>query len=365
MRVFMLVQTPGARGPVPKHTAHLVSALRSFGCTVVTHPWGRRRQQESLPGSLIRTFRDVRSIGRALRYEAFDVAVVKTSHDWHTLARDLVAAAIIRRRCRPVVLQLHGSRASWLTERGRRPFKLVSALLLSLADAVLVLSTEEQRQFTAFRQGLPVFTVKNPYLSIVSEPEAGPSLNGTRLLFVGRLIEEKGIFDLLEALVSVTRDVDCHLHVVGAGDQRREVQERISRLGLEGRVTMKGYLSSPELSEEYRGSAMLVLPTRWDEGFPTVLAEAMDAGLPIITTPIRGAADHLVEEENALFVQPRDVPGLASAIRRLLRDDALRARMAAANRERVRIFEPNVVAAEYLQVLQTIAGSAALSAGKG
>ena len=48
MRIFMLVQPREARGPVPRHTAHLVTALRSLGCTVVTHPWGRRSESPSL-----------------------------------------------------------------------------------------------------------------------------------------------------------------------------------------------------------------------------------------------------------------------------------------------------------------------------
>jgi len=76
----------------------------------------------------------------------------------------------------------------------------------------------------------------------------------------------------------------------------------------------------------------------------------MDAGLPIVTTPIRGALDHLVEGENALFVEPHDVKGLALAIERLLGDGELRARVAAANRERIRMFDPRVAAAEYLEV---------------
>jgi glycosyltransferase involved in cell wall biosynthesis len=115
---------------------------------------------------------------------------------------------------------------------------------------------------------------------------------------------------------------------------------------------MPGHLAGSELSHEFRVATIFVLPS-WSEGFPTVLAEAMDAGLPIVTTRIHGAADHLIAGENALFVEPRDVNGLASALIRLLEDRDLRTRMASANRERIRIFEPNVVAAEYLHVLRS------------
>jgi glycosyltransferase involved in cell wall biosynthesis len=358
MRIFMLVQHPDARGPVPKHTSHLVAALRSLDCTVVTHPWGQQRAGETLLAKLIQRSRDVLSVYRTLRHNTFDVAIVKTSHDWRTLLRDIAVALVIRRRCRPIVLQFHGGLASRLVERGGHAFKLTTAILLALVDGTMVLSTEEQRQWRAFRRRPPVFVVKNPYVSIfptLQEPTNDSARS--RVLFVGRLIEPKGIFDLIDALPAVLERTQCHLVVVGEGDQEQELRIRIHRLGLDDHVTLAGYLTGPALTDRYREATIFVLPTSWNEGFPTVLAEAMDAGLPIITTHIRGAADHLEPGENALFVQAHDVKGLGSAIIALLSDRELRARMATANRERMRMFEPEIVAAEYLDTLRSVARS--------
>jgi glycosyltransferase involved in cell wall biosynthesis len=368
MRIFMLVQTPGARGPVPKHTSHLVAALRSLGCTVVTHPWGQRRAGESLVLKLIQRVSDVLSARSALKDREFDIAVVKSSHGWLTLLRDIPVVLMIRRRCRPIVLQLHGSRASLLVERGScvstvarrtpfpRTFKLVTRVLLALVDGIMVLSTEEERQFQTFYPGLPVFTVKNPYISVFP---SGPPPRSTalpprpRVLFVGRIIKEKGIFELLEAFAEVVKRARCDLVIVGEGDQERRVCDRIEDLGLENCVSMVGYLSGSTLIDKYNDSTVLVLPS-WSEGFPTVLAEAMDAGLPIVTTRIRGAADHLIPDENALFVEPRDINGLASALLKVLTDEALRGRMSSANRKRIQIFAPKIVAVEYFQALQSL-----------
>jgi glycosyltransferase involved in cell wall biosynthesis len=97
----------------------------------------------------------------------------------------------------------------------------------------------------------------------------------------------------------------------------------------------------------------LVLPT-YAEGFPTVITEAMSAGLPIITTGIRGAADRLEDGTNALFVRPRDSVGLFKAMERLLQDGALRSMMSEANIERVRVFSPDVVGQEYVSTLLAI-----------
>lgn len=355
----MLIQHTQARGPAPKLSAHLVSALRCLGCAVVTHPWGQHRAGESLLEKLIQRPRDVLSVRRSLQDQTFDVAVVNTAHDWRTLLRDIAVVLVIRRRCRPVILQLHGSLASSLVEPGRRALKLVTAVLLALVDGLMVLSTEEQGQWKAFRRRPPAFTVKNPYItrfpSSASEMTKSSS-SEHRVLFVGRLIAGKGIFELVDAVADVLEQTQCDLVIVGEGPEERELRDRIHRLRIDQHVTLTGYVAGSDLTDQYRDASIFVLPS-WSEGFPTVLTEAMDAGLPIVTTRIHGAADHLVPRENALFVPPRDVKALSSAIIQLLCDPSLRARLAARNRERIAMFDPRIVAAEYLEVLERIVRS--------
>jgi glycosyltransferase involved in cell wall biosynthesis len=364
MRIFMLVQSQNVRGPIPKVTPHLAAVLRSLGCIVVTQAWGRRSDDERLVVKATQRLRDVVSVRRALHGKEFDVAVIQTAHDWRTLARDIVVVLVIRRRCRPVILQLHGSEASTLVEPGHRAFKLATAALLQLVDGVMVLSTEEQRQWRTFRPHPPVVTVKNPFVGNAGsgrEAVEASSAKADRVLFVGRLLEAKGILDLVEAFAAVVDQARCELVIVGRGEHEPQVRDEISRLGIEEHVRMKGYLTGAGLHREYEEATVLVLPTSWSEGFPTVLAEAMDAGLAIVTTRIRGAADHLVEGTHALFVEPHDVKAIASAILKVLCDHELRERMGSANRERVRIFDPEVVGAEYLQVLRSLPPRAARS----
>ena len=351
----MLVQDPAARGPVPRHTRYLVDGLRRLGCTVVTHPWGSRSADVGLLGTVAERLGDVRSAAREAARQPFDIGVVKTSHDWRTLARDLAVVAAMRRTRRPLVLQLHGSRAAALVEPGHRAFKAATAALLAMADGVMVLSTEEQRQWRAFRPEPPIFTVKNPYVrsfgatAAADETAASPP----QLLFVGRLIEQKGVFDLAGAFPTVLERADCELVFAGDGPAEPELKRKLASAGIADRVRFAGYLAGADLTEAYRRATVFVLPS-WSEGFPTVLAEAMDAGLPVVTTRIRGAADHLVDGENALFVAPRDVEGLAAALTTLLEDPDRRARMARANRARVDVFAPDVVAREYLDVLHAV-----------
>jgi glycosyltransferase involved in cell wall biosynthesis len=219
----------------------------------------------------------------------------------------------------------------------------------------MVLSTEEQRQWQAFDARRPVFVVKNPYAGAFAPSSSVNRIetSANRILFVGRLIREKGIFELVEAFAEVIHETNCELIIVGEGPKEDELRRRIHRLRIGEHVSIVGYLTGSDLENQYRQATIFVLPS-WDEGFPTVLSEAMDEGLPIVTTHIRGAADHLVAGENALFVEPGDVNALATAIETLLADNDLRSRMAKANRDRVRIFEPRVVASEYLGLLESL-----------
>jgi glycosyltransferase involved in cell wall biosynthesis len=85
-----------------------------------------------------------------------------------------------------------------------------------------------------------------------------------------------------------------------------------------------------------------------------VFLEAMSMGLPIVTTRLRGAADRLAEGVNALFVPSQHPDALASALEHVLADDDLRATMSANNLAKVREFAPEVVAPQYLSVIESL-----------
>jgi glycosyltransferase involved in cell wall biosynthesis len=174
------------------------------------------------------------------------------------------------------------------------------------------------------------------------------------VLFAGRVLAEKGVFDTVEAFALLRAQRPCHLVIAGAGPAADDVAARVADLGLSESVTLAGKLSQDELFARYRSADIFVLPTYLGEGFPTVLSEAMSAGLPIVTTKLRGSADHLEDGVNALFVPPRSPSAIADAFQRLLDDDELRVRMSAANRAKVRDFAPVKAAEIYLRALAEI-----------
>ena len=350
------------KGPIPKQTAHLVAALRDRGITIETFAWGRHGDDDSRAGRIASRLADAWRVRRRLAGDTFDVLLVETAHDLTGVTRDLPLSILTRHQVRKRVLQFHGSECDKLVGPGHRAIKLLTRQLIKGWDLILVLSEEERLQWRQFAPGADVRVACNAYVRTMSDPisagrrAASDSATPGRekvVLFVGRLLVQKGVFDLVEAFRLARLQVDCLLVIAGEGPERQALTRTIMRQGLTAAVSMPGYLAGDELRQAYQDADVFVLPS-YREGFPTVIAEAMDAGLPIITTQIRGAADVLVQETNALFVPPRRPELLAENLVRLLRDADLRARMGAANAEKVAEFEPAAVARQFIEYLESL-----------
>jgi glycosyltransferase involved in cell wall biosynthesis len=167
------------------------------------------------------------------------------------------------------------------------------------------------------------------------EVTAAPGPNGMlRLLGVGRLVPKKGFDTMVEACALLRdRGVPFEAVIVGPDDAAGPaVRTRIRELGLEGRIRLHGQMSQAELLEEYRRASAFCLPCRVlddgdRDGIPNVLAEAMAAGAPVVTTPISGIPEIVRDGVNGLFVRPDDPEGLADAVLRLREDRALARRI--------------------------------------
>jgi glycosyltransferase involved in cell wall biosynthesis len=357
MRLLILSAHPSASGPIPAIVATLAGALADLGCEVTSEPWGSRRDDESAKTKATRVVSDIVHVRRLLQRGRFDAMILHTSQEWKSMVRDLPLLLATRRsRCR-IIVEFHGGHAGRLAEPGHRGFKAVSWLVFKLADGALFLSSEEARDARQFDPRGRFRVVSNPFVRSAAEPSAngrGSDHHDPVLLFVGRLIPEKGVLDVLDAMALLRGRAPCRLVIAGAGPAASMAAERIQSLGLDEHVTLAGRLDRSELAAAYRASDLLVFPTYWGEGFPTVIAEAMDAGLPIVTTATRGNADHLRDGVNALFVPARAPVAIADAVERLLRNDELRAAMGQANRVKVQEFAPATVGRDYLATIEDL-----------
>ena len=362
MRILMLAPSLNIQGPIPKHTPVLLRELRKLGSVVDIETWGRRKDQETRWEKVAQRFRDVIAVRRRVKRASFDVMVVRTGHDWGTLTRDILVIWGARRFCKKIVIQFHGSYPDRLIGPRDKWFKFFTAQLLNLSDAALVLSSQEQEQWQTFCPNKPFYLVSNPFES----PQVAPfdehhvkekifKLKEDRLVFVlvGRLVAPKGIFELLDAMAEVVKKHACQLVLAGDGPDRELMEQRVDALGLQDYVTLTGYLKGDEIYQAYQCADVFVLPS-WAEGLSFALLEAMDAGLPVITTKIRGMADHLEEGVHCLFVPLKDPKALAEAMNRMASDEALRNKISQENKKKVKDFSPEKVGRRYLDVLECV-----------
>jgi glycosyltransferase involved in cell wall biosynthesis len=146
------------------------------------------------------------------------------------------------------------------------------------------------------------------------------------VLFVGRLMAEKGVDTLLHAMALVP---SARLVIVGGGAERPRLEALARELGIEDRVDFRGGVSDRNaLADIYRQAALFVLPSH-SEGLGCVLLEAMAHGVPIVATSVGGIPDLIKDSVNGLLVPPHDPRALAAAITRALADGELRNSFAA------------------------------------
>jgi glycosyltransferase involved in cell wall biosynthesis len=358
-RVLLLAARPHIAGSIAKIVPHQIAMLESLGCAVDVGYWGRRSDDEPAWRKPFAGAGDLLAVLRRLSSDSYDVLFVNTAHGGRAFLRDVPLVLLTRRNRARTILLLHGSRADRFAQPRSRLFKVASRFLSRWSDAILLLSSAEVSLWQALEPRGRYFRVQNPFVpgsELTAAAAARADSRGSRreereVLFVGRLIPEKGPLDLLEAIARVVLRIPCRLVLAGSGPLEQEILSRAEALGLAHKVTLRGYLEGADLAAAYARADLFALPTYWHEGFPTVLAEAASVGLPIVTTRIRGAADVLTDGRNCLFVPSRDPAELAVRIAALLESDELADAMSLANGALVTSFQPERVAHSYAAAL--------------
>lgn len=145
----------------------------------------------------------------------------------------------------------------------------------------------------------------------------------TRCLYVGSLIERKGVQFLIKAVAKLKNAYKLRLRIAGTGPLQLDLARLAKREGVENRVEFLGHVPSGQILDLYRTSDLFILPTL-GEGFSRVLYEAMSQSTPIITTRVGGITGLLQDGWNALLVNPASVDALAEGIGRLIQNHKLR-----------------------------------------
>ena len=247
--------------------------------------------------------------------------------------RKCVFMAIAHAAHCPVVLHLHGGGFARFYDEECGPLRRRLVRHFLERAACVVALTEHWRTWLAQASGNPnVVCLPNP---VPLEP--APARGGRRktVLFLGRVEEGKGIPELLKAYAVLRMSVpDAELVCAGAGGIEAAMRQA-QALGIAEAVRFPGWLGAEEKRAWLARAAVFVLPSR-AEGLPMALLEAMAAGVPVIASAVGGIPDVVQHGVNGLLIAPGDAVDLLRALRRVLRDPQLAARLGAAGRETVR-----------------------------
>lgn len=269
-----------------------------------------------------RRLRAVRGVVRQVRPDCL-VSFVEKSNVLALLAtRFLGVPVVVSERTDPRRYAI-GRIWSWLRRR-----------LYPRADALVVMTESVRAWGEQTAGGRPVHVIPNPARLLSGsgashrsqdELAAGPPQH--RIVGMGRLHPQKGFDLLIEAFARLApRFPDWRLDIYGDGEDRTRLERQIAALGLEHRAALPGWTDRP--ADVYRAADVFVLSSRY-EGYGNVLAEAMAAGVAVVSFDCDSGPRELIRQEvDGILVPPENVEQLASAIERLIVDPQFRQRLA-------------------------------------
>jgi glycosyltransferase involved in cell wall biosynthesis len=283
-------------------------------------------------------------------------------HAFWPLPHGVIGLAAKRASGVPLVSTFFGVELTWMEKE--LPFlSPVLRRIVRGSDAVTAISTYTadrlRRQVPGADPAVIPFGATVQPAAELPAPRSDPDAP-FELLFVGRLVERKGVHLLLDALASLPPERRVVLRVVGDGPDAPKLREQAARLGLGERVVFHGFVTREELQARMEACDAFVLPAVVDakgdtEGLGVVLLEAMSYGKPTIASAAGGIVDIVRDGRNGFLVPPGDARALADAITRMMDDPDAARRMGVHGRDDVRAgFSWDVIVGRLAEVYERV-----------
>ncbi|HID32289.1 MAG TPA: glycosyltransferase family 1 protein [bacterium (Candidatus Stahlbacteria)] len=223
-----------------------------------------------------------------------------------------------------LIVSFHGVEIRWL-KRDLAFFLPFFKALLKKADWVTTNSTHTKGELP---DGIDAEVI--PFGTSVKPRSGGAEED--YILFVGRLVERKGVEFLIRAFDRIKDQVLDRLVIVGSGPLYDGLRNLTNSFNLQARVQFTGFISGGELDRVISHCKVFCLPAVVDrkgdtEGLGVVLIEALEYGKPVIASRVGGITDVIIDGRTGILVRPGDVDALAQVLLRLIEDKELRRRL--------------------------------------
>jgi glycogen(starch) synthase len=277
------------------------------------------------------------------------------AHDWLVAHPAVTLSEVFGA---PMVSTMHateaGRHSGWINGSISRQVHALEYWLARESDSLITCSASMRDEVTTlFGPGLAeIHVIRNGIDSThwpfaTRKPREGPA----QLLYLGRLEYEKGIHDLIAALPRIRKThPGATLTIAGEGTQLDWLAEQARRYGVQRATKFVGHLTHSDLLTALQDADAVVLPSRY-EPFGIVALEAAAAGAPLVASNVGGLGEAVIDGETGMSFAPKDVVGIANAVRRMLDDPEKAQRLALAARARLTSdFDWATVAIETTQV---------------
>jgi glycosyltransferase involved in cell wall biosynthesis len=257
---------------------------------------------------------------RAIQREKIDVVHINTAFNPLAIARDFLFVQAARIQKKPILLHLHGGRFLAEDFQSQTLKKMVEKMLRT-ASVVVVLSELEKRLVLNCWKDLNVRVLENAVAVDEAEKferfETKEKTKNT-IVFLGRLHESKGLREIVEACrVLKEENLQFRFRCFGAGELKDFFIGEMNRI-LGTNFFYGGVISGAEKWRELARSDIFLLPSKYGEGLPMAMLEAMAAGCVVVVSEMASIGAVIEDGVNGFLVEPRDVPQLIEKLKMLL-----------------------------------------------
>ena len=338
IKVLVVSHTAPPPGGMETYVEHMFESdlVRKYNMRLFDTRKRTRDNRPAIAGIISQLIILVNYVSCVLRFQP-DIIHIHTASRLHFFRRsiDVLFGKILANK---IVLHIHGGAFQSFWEESGRLLSFYIKTILQFSDMVIALSSGWREKIGRMKgnkkniQVIPNGIVTRPF-NPPPEKQSKFCDDQVRVLFVGLLGKQKGIYDLIDVIPDIIKShPKTQFIIVGSEESPRIIQELSAAIPAQycSHVHFRGPLFGRDKIKEYKEADIFVLPS-YAENFPLVMLEAMAAGLPLIITRVGAVPDVIKHEVNGLLIDPGDKKALKESILRLINDRSLRSRMGQQN----------------------------------
>lgn len=309
---------------VATHLNQLFDSSLSDKYTLIQFQVGSEGREEGRLQKMLRYLRSPMEFVAALIRFRPAIVHLNTSMEAKSYWRDLVYLCAARLFRRKIVYQVHGGGlpSSFLGKN-----RLSQAFLrstLKMPDAISLLAEVELEEYRRFKAGKRLYIVPN---AIRLEDYADVQVKQFKrkeliLGYIGRLADDKGVRETIEAIATLRRDggESFRFQIAGSGPDEDFLRQLVSDKGVEDIVEFLGPVFGEDKMRFWEGIDIFVFPTFHREGLPYTILEALASGTPTLSTQVGGIPDVIQDSVQGVLLDDHDPASVATAIEAMLSD---------------------------------------------